>query len=106
MHGIASRLVAAIVLGTATVAANAASPSASSPGFDRNSPIVPHFQEQTFAGSWTSWWNDHWAWNGHSGHQDPGPVAAAPELDPATALSGLTLLLGGLAVVRGRRQRS
>ena len=31
-----------------------------------------------------------------------GP-AAAPEIDPASALSGLTLLLGGLAVVRGRR---
>jgi hypothetical protein len=25
-----------------------------------------------------------------------------PEIDPATAMSGLTLLLGGLAVVRGR----
>jgi hypothetical protein len=29
--------------------------------------------------------------------------ASAPEIDPAGALSGLTLLLGGLAVVRGRR---
>jgi hypothetical protein len=36
----------------------------------------------------------------------PGPTAVpllAPEIDPASALSGLTLLLGGLAVVRGRR---
>jgi hypothetical protein len=39
---------------------------------------------------WTpSWW-----------HQSP---VAAPEIDPASALSGLTLLVGGLAVVRGRR---
>ena len=32
----------------------------------------------------------------------PGAVAA-PEIDPASAVSGLTLLLGGLAVFRGRR---
>jgi hypothetical protein len=30
-------------------------------------------------------------------------VAAAPEIDPASAAGGLTLLLGGLAVLRGRR---
>lgn len=30
-------------------------------------------------------------------------TVAAPEIDPAGAFSGLTLLLGGLAVVRGRR---
>jgi hypothetical protein len=29
----------------------------------------------------------------------------APEIDPASALSGLTLLLGGLAILRGRRAR-
>ena len=29
-------------------------------------------------------------------------VASAPEIDPATAMAGVTLLLGGLAVVRGR----
>ena len=29
----------------------------------------------------------------------------APEIDPAGALSGLTLLAGGLAVVRGRRSK-
>jgi hypothetical protein len=31
-------------------------------------------------------------------------VAAAPEINPASAASGLTLLLGGLAVLRGRRR--
>jgi len=31
------------------------------------------------------------------------PVTAAPEIDPSSAIAGLTLLLGGLAVVRGRR---
>jgi hypothetical protein len=30
------------------------------------------------------------------------PVAA-PEIDPASAMAGLTLLMGGLAVLRGRR---
>lgn len=30
-------------------------------------------------------------------------VARAPEIDPASAAGGLTLLLGGLAVLRGRR---
>jgi len=28
---------------------------------------------------------------------------AAPEIDPSSAIAGLTLLLGGLAMVRGRR---
>lgn len=32
----------------------------------------------------------------------PTPVAA-PEIDPAAAVAGLTLLAGGLAVLRGRR---
>ena len=33
---------------------------------------------------------------------DPRP-AAAPEIDPAGAMGALTLLAGGLAVMRGRR---
>lgn len=37
----------------------------------------------------------------------PRPPAAmgAPEIDPSSALAGLTLLSGGLAVMRGRRSR-
>lgn len=34
----------------------------------------------------------------------PGPTAA-PEMDPASAMSGLTLLLGGLVLLRGRKFR-
>lgn len=30
---------------------------------------------------------------------------SAPEIDPAGMLSGLTLLAGGLAIVRGRRRK-
>jgi hypothetical protein len=33
------------------------------------------------------------------------PPLRAPEIDPASAMSGLTLLLGGLAVARGRRTK-
>jgi hypothetical protein len=33
----------------------------------------------------------------------PPPTAAAPEIDPASAMSALTLLLGGLTVLRGRK---
>jgi hypothetical protein len=33
----------------------------------------------------------------------PSPVKA-PEIDPASALAGFTMLAGGLAVLRGRRR--
>jgi hypothetical protein len=47
---------------------------------------------------------------GHDGppSHSPGPggggPVAAPEIDPASAVSALTLLVGGLAVVRGRKK--
>ena len=45
--------------------------------------------------------------NNHQTIKDSsGPAAsptAAPEIDPASALSAFTLLAGGLAVIRGRR---
>ena len=34
---------------------------------------------------------------------NPNPVKA-PEIDPASAMAGLTMLAGGLAVLRGRRR--
>jgi hypothetical protein len=37
---------------------------------------------------------------------NPGTKVAAPELDPNSAFSGLALLLGGIAVVLGRRPSS
>jgi hypothetical protein len=42
---------------------------------------------------------DGWHWERHP---DPRHPLAAPEIDPAGAMSGLTLFLGGLAVLRGR----
>jgi hypothetical protein len=39
-----------------------------------------------------------------SWNHDVAGVAAAPEMDPASALSALTLLVGGVAVMRGRRK--
>jgi hypothetical protein len=41
---------------------------------------------------------------GPPGPPIPHPVRA-PEIDPASAMAGLTLLAGGLAVLRGRRGR-
>jgi hypothetical protein len=41
-------------------------------------------------------------------HDRPSPTHsrhAVPEIDPASAMSGLTLLLGGLTVLRGRSQK-
>jgi hypothetical protein len=38
-------------------------------------------------------------------HTTPGHSTAAPEIDPAGAMSAFTLLAGGLAVLRGRRLR-
>jgi hypothetical protein len=50
-------------------------------------------------------------WGGHDGYTDKVAwnkdvvgVASAPEMDPASALSALTLLVGGVAVMRGRRK--
>jgi len=33
----------------------------------------------------------------------PGKPVAAPEIDATSAVAGLTLMIGGLAVLRGRR---
>jgi hypothetical protein len=35
----------------------------------------------------------------------PRPPVAAPEIDAASAVAGLTLMIGGLAVLRGRRSK-
>jgi LPXTG-motif cell wall-anchored protein len=36
---------------------------------------------------------------------DPPTQVTAPEIDPGSAVAGLTLLAGGLAVFRGRRRK-
>jgi hypothetical protein len=33
------------------------------------------------------------------------PALKAPEIDPSSAMAGLTLMFGGLAVLRGRRSK-
>jgi LPXTG-motif cell wall-anchored protein len=45
-------------------------------------------------------WLDFCPWT-----PSPAPVQA-PELDPASAMAGLTMLAGGLAVLRGRRKKN
>jgi hypothetical protein len=41
----------------------------------------------------------------HHHHPSTPHSMAAPEIDPAGAMSAFTLLAGGLAVLRGRRSR-
>jgi len=43
-------------------------------------------------------------WSFCSPSASPTPVQA-PEIDPASAMAGLTMLAGGLAVLRGRRKQ-
>jgi hypothetical protein len=38
-------------------------------------------------------------------HQFNGPALSAPEIDPASAMSALTMLASGLVIVRGRRSK-
>jgi hypothetical protein len=52
----------------------------------------------------TCWpWLQLWGHCGNPGHG--GKPAQAPEIDPASAMGGLTLLVGGLAVLRGRSKK-
>jgi hypothetical protein len=41
----------------------------------------------------------------HWGSHKAVTTIAAPEIDPASIVAGLTLLCGGLAVLRGRRSK-
>jgi hypothetical protein len=44
-----------------------------------------------------------WSFCPPTDRDNPHPVKA-PEIDPASAMAGLTMLAGGLAVLRGRRK--
>jgi hypothetical protein len=44
-----------------------------------------------------------WSWQSCTINKQTKNVMSAPEIDPASAVAGLTLLIGGLAVMRGRR---
>ena len=43
-----------------------------------------------------------WTWENCEKH---GKTVTAPEIDPASAMGGLTLMVGGLLVLRGRRSK-
>jgi hypothetical protein len=43
--------------------------------------------------------------DGHDHHGNGGPPMSAPEIDPASAMSALTMLASGLVIVRGRRSK-
>jgi hypothetical protein len=49
-----------------------------------------------------SFWGGDWNGGGNNGGGGGGSNFAAPEIDPSSAVSALTLLVGGLVVVRGR----
>jgi hypothetical protein len=40
------------------------------------------------------------------GIKTPAPIATAPEIDPASATGAISLLFGGLAMLRGRKRRA
>jgi hypothetical protein len=51
--------------------------------------------------------DDRYWWHTHAEEirsDRAADTVAAPEIDPASALSGLTLLVGGIAVMRGRKK--
>lgn len=51
----------------------------------------------------TAAYADHWRASAHVGWSTT--PASTPEVDPASAAAGLTLLLGSLAVLRGRAKK-
>ena len=61
-----------------------------------------HFSFGSLVLAASNWWGngDH----GKGGGSGGGGGFSAPEIDPSSAVSALTLLLGALAVLRGRRR--
>ncbi len=54
-------------------------------------------------GSWGNWWGDNTGWGANTGNRDHH--FNAPEIDPASAITALTLLVGGITVLRSRINR-
>jgi hypothetical protein len=53
-----------------------------------------------YANNWSA--ASHVGWATRATSAQSSTTMAAPEIDPAGAMAALTLLVGGLAVVRGR----
>jgi hypothetical protein len=101
-------VVLALSLSTTAVAyANPASPpqpnGGSAPGWQL---AIDNWLDQR-GEQFEDWW--YTTWGPKVGLSDPDAggsgVVAAPEFDPAGMMAALTLLAGGLAVVRGRRAK-
>lgn len=60
-----------------------------------------------YAKSWHAQSHIGWASEAHEASEASGTggAVAAPEIDPSGAMAGLSLLAGGLAVLRGRRSK-
>ena len=92
------KFLAILVLSVSAIAAAHANPDHSS-----------HGGRGWTSSQWQSWENwleqfDNW-FDQDPHHQGPGGPVAAPEFGPAGAIVGLSLLAGGLAVVRGKRAK-
>jgi hypothetical protein len=46
-----------------------------------------------------------WTWDSCTVTKITPRAVAAPEIDPASAVAGLTLMIGGILVMRGRRSK-
>jgi hypothetical protein len=51
------------------------------------------------------WWNWGWGDHGSDKHDHYGSWGDAPEIDPTTGLAAITLLVGGVLILRARRKK-
>jgi 4-amino-4-deoxy-L-arabinose transferase-like glycosyltransferase len=83
----------------------------STAAFADNGNSIPPAPQWSAGETAQEFWNAFETWlqeviadlTGQEGTPSGGGTVAAPEIDPAGAMAALSLLVGGLAVMRGRR---
>jgi hypothetical protein len=63
--------------------------------------VVGSMSGTASAGGWERFFDHHQSFR----HFDERPTVSAPEIDPASAMSALTMLASGLVILRGRRSK-
>lgn len=106
------QLLAVLTLSLSATAVAYANPAPPTQGGSTQGELqaIDNWVDQ-FGGQFEDWF--YATWGPTLGITDPdsgnggtgGGTVAAPEFDPAGAIAALTLLAGGLAVLRGRRSR-
>lgn len=104
------KLIAVLALSlsaTAVAYANPAQQPQSSGWTQSELQALDNWLDQ-FGEQFENWW--YATWGSQLGISDPdsgngGGAVAAPEFDPAGMMAALTVLSGGLAVIRGRRSK-